>query len=129
MRNKRRRAGHSMSNSRPGLVFDAASGLLDRLDVDGYRHFVAYDRAAGLQRHVNVDPEVVAVQHDRRLEAGDLAVAHAGTDTVELQFEGDRLGDAFEGEFTVEDVVVAFGLHGGGGEPRGGVCLDVEEVG
>ncbi len=55
------RAGHSMSNARPGVDFDAASGLLDRLDLEGDRHLVADDRAAGFQRQVDVDAEVLTV--------------------------------------------------------------------
>ena len=40
------------------------SGLLERLDLQRDGDLVADDGAAGLQRQVDVDPEVLAVQHD-----------------------------------------------------------------
>src|ERR1700758_1086289 len=118
-----------MSNSRPGVDFNAASGLLDSLDLEGDRHLVADHRAARFQRQVDVDTEVLTVQHHRCLEAGDLTVAHARVDAVEVQVERDRPGHALEGELTAEHIVVAVRLHRAGGECRNGVLLDVEEVG
>src|SRR4029079_8426886 len=61
------------------------SGLLERLDLQGDGDLVADHGATGLQRHVDVDAEVLAVQDDRCLEAGNLTVAHARVDAVELQ--------------------------------------------
>ena len=103
------------------------SGLLERLDFEGDGHLVADDGAAGLERHVDVDAEVLAIQHDSGREPGDLAMAHAGVDAVELEVETDRLGDALEGEITVEHVVVAVLADGGRREGGRRVCLDVED--
>jgi hypothetical protein len=58
-----RRAGHSLSNSPPGVSISALR-LLDRLDVENDRHLVADNRTASFQRQVEVDAEVFAVQHD-----------------------------------------------------------------
>jgi len=41
--------------------------------------------APGFQRQIDVNAEVLAIQHDRRLETGDLTLAHARIDTVELE--------------------------------------------
>jgi hypothetical protein len=56
---------------RAGLAFrgrsrtvSVRSGLLERLDLQRDGDLVADDGAAGLQRQVDVDPEVLAVQHD-----------------------------------------------------------------
>jgi hypothetical protein len=50
-----------MLNSRPGVNSDAPLGLLDHLDLEGERHFVADNHAAGFQRQVDVNTEVLAV--------------------------------------------------------------------
>ena len=77
---------------------------------------------------VDVDPEVFAVQHNRRGEPGDLTMAHAGIDAAELEVEADRLGDTLEGEVAIERVVIAGLPNARRGEGRRGVLLDVEEV-
>src|ERR1700739_95076 len=84
----------------PASFSKRTSGLLDRLDLQRYRPLVADDRTARFQRQVDVDAEVLTVQHHRRLEAGDLTVAHARVDAVEVQVERDPPGHALEGELT-----------------------------
>jgi hypothetical protein len=41
-----------------------SSGLPERLDLQADGDLVADDGAAGFKRHVNIDAEVLAVQHD-----------------------------------------------------------------
>src|SRR5262249_52236649 len=87
------------------------------------------DGAARFEGHVDVDPEVLAVEHDRRCETSDLAVSHTGIRTVELEVQADRLGHTLEREIAVEHEVVAVGPHTGRDEGCRRVLLRVEIVG
>ena len=99
-------------------------GLAECLDRQADGDLVADDRAATLQRHIDVDAEVLAVQHDRCLEARDLTVAHAGVHAVVLEVQADRLGDALQGELTVDQnpspsaALRSTGRTRSGGSPR-----------
>src|SRR6185312_4116085 len=78
------------------------------LEVEVDRHVVAESEATGLERGVPTDTEVVAVDLRRRCRARlglAIAIRH---DAAELALERYRLGDATQGEVSVdgEDVTV-----------------------
>src|SRR6478609_11381872 len=66
------------------------------LELDG--DLVADDDAAAVHRHVDVDAEGLAGDLGLGREAGARAAVGVRTEAVELQLEGDGLGDALDGE-------------------------------
>ena len=95
------------------------------LDLDVFRN----EDAAGLERSVEVDAEVLAVDLGLCLEA-QTEVAEwvlSGSDLFNL--EVDRLGGALDGEVTGDGAVaVLINVDVGGGEGKLWVLLHVEEV-
>src|SRR6478735_370268 len=88
-----------------------ASRLLECFDLQGDGDLVADDRATGLQRHVDIDAEVLAVQHHRGFEPGDRAVSHPGIHAVELHGNADPAGHTLEREIAVQPVALTIGGH------------------
>src|SRR4051812_27314310 len=111
-------AGPGPAASGSGLVEDRLDGELD-LDL------VADQQLAAVERDVEVDTEVLAVDLGGRLETDPGVAVGVLLDTEELHVEVHGVGDALDGE-----------LAGGGGavEGRGherhrAALLHVEEVG
>src|SRR5439155_321400 len=90
---------------------------------------LADEEAAGLERHVPHEPEVLAVDVGGCAEADALVAHRGGAATVEVDLQGDGLGGVPHGEVTdqLPGVVVQW-PHFGRREGNGGVVLDVEEV-
>src|ERR1019366_1536653 len=104
--------------------------LLGRLDGDFHHDLVANNQAAVLERTVEVDSEITAVNLGAGLEAGDNDTrSHAGTLAQELQVKGDGLGDALDGHVGYHlELVVALGGDLRGLQFQRWVLLLFEEV-
>src|SRR5215210_1690226 len=90
---QRRRRGRP---SPEGLAGPAAggSGVLDRRDLELQDDLVADQNAAGLQRGVPGDAVVLAAYRHRALEAQPHVAERVGRGALELERDGDRVGDA-----------------------------------
>src|SRR5690348_7341486 len=108
-RTNRRRMGESLTptaasgdgrcQSRAGRACSPdGSGLKHSLDLEVDLHLVAHEELAAVERDVEVDPEVLAVDLGGRLEADALAAPRVGLDTEEVDVELDRLGDTLDGQ-------------------------------
>src|SRR3712207_3960908 len=103
----------------------AEHGLDLELDVD----LVAAGDGAAVHRHVDVHAELLAGDLGLGAEAGAGAAVGVGAEAVELELQGDRLGDALDGQVALDGPVGAVGADGGGPEGHLGVVAHVEEVG
>src|SRR5437870_3270565 len=72
--------------------------FLDRLDLDGQLDLVADDHAAGLQREVPGEPEVLAIDRRSRREAGAQLSPHVLLAAGVVDLENDLAGRAADGE-------------------------------
>src|SRR6476646_3856208 len=72
--------------------------LAARLDVDLDLELVAEGEAAGVERHVEGDAPVLAVEAAGRLEADDLGALHVLAPAGHLDVERDRVADAAHGQ-------------------------------
>src|SRR5437016_2299767 len=100
-------------------------GLDGQFDAGG----LADEDAAGLERHVPGEPEVLAVDLSGGAEADAHVAERGGAATVEVDLEGDGLGRAVHGQIAHELPRVApRRLHAGRCEGDRRVRLDIEEV-
>src|SRR3954447_19722069 len=95
------RGGRSSPN---GLTGPAAgeSGVLDRRDLELQDDLVADQDAASLQGGVPGDAVVLAADRDRALEAHAEVAERVGGGALELEGDGDRVGDALDGQVADE---------------------------
>src|SRR6478735_10306655 len=82
------------------------SGLLGELDVDDELDLLGDQDAALFQAGVPGQAPVGAVELAGGLEGGLVVAPGVGGDAVELDVEGDRLGDALDGQVAGEGVAV-----------------------
>src|SRR5690606_15492049 len=95
------------------------------LDVEDDLDLVGHDGGRELGR----DLEVAAVDLGGGLDTDDLAaLAHAVAEATQLGVQRHRLGDAVQGQLTVDDVAVALGANTGRAELERRELLDVEEL-
>ncbi len=106
-------------------VGGCGSGLLGELDVDDELDLLGDQDAALFEVGVPGQAPVGAVELAGGLEGGLVVAPGVGGDAVELDVEGDRLGDALDGQVAGEGVAVV----GGADEGDLGEGVDVEEVG
>src|SRR3954469_15857643 len=114
----------------PGVARRHDSGGAEHgldLELDG--DLVADDDAAAVHRHVDVDPVGLAGDLGLGGEGGARAAVGVRAEAVELQLEGDGLGDALDGEVALDGPVGAVSADAGGAEGHLGVVAHVEEVG
>src|SRR6478735_11494085 len=82
------------------------SGLLGELDVDDELDLLGDQDAALFEVGVPGQAPVGAVELAGGLEGGLVVAPGVGGDAVELDVEGDRLGDALDGQVAGEGVAV-----------------------
>src|SRR3954471_977794 len=106
-----------------GLVL-LEDGLHGDQDVD----LVADEKASAVHRDVEVDAPLLAGDRRGALEARAGAAPRVGLDAEELDVQGDRLGDALDGQVTGHEQALAAVLDAGADEGHRAVVLHVEEV-
>ena len=84
--------------------------LQDGLDGDGDVDLVADQQAAAVQRDVEVDAEVLAGDGRGALEADAGAAPRVAVGAEDLDVEGDRLGDALDGQVAGDEQALAAAL-------------------
>ena len=82
-----------------------------RFDLELEVHLVTDDDAAGFEDRAEVDPKVTPVQPADGSGSGARARLRVGRKAAEVKSERDRSGDSFEGELSVERVVVAIAAN------------------
>src|SRR4051794_7327160 len=102
--------------------------LEDGLHGDQEVDLVADQEASTVHRDVEVDAPLLAGDGRGALEAGAGAAPRVGLDAEELDVQGDRLGDALDGEVTGHEEPLAAVLDDGAGEGHRAIVLHVEEV-
>src|SRR5690606_17952828 len=106
------------------------SGLAQHgLDLEVHVHLVADHRAAAVERHLDVDAEVVAVDRGGGGEAGTGAAPRVLAESVDLQGQRHRAGHALDRQLTVQGEAVVGDAQAGRAEGPLRMVLDVEEVG
>src|SRR4051812_12757165 len=100
-----------------------ASGLLDGRDVELEADLVGDEHAAGLERGVEGDAPVLAVDRGGALEAGADVAERVLGEAGELEGHGDRLGGVADREVTGDREGVAVLLDRGRAE--GDLRVDV----
>src|SRR4051794_19743749 len=105
------------------------SGVLDGRDLELQDDLVADQDTAGLQRSVPGDAVVLAADGHRALEADADVAERVGGRALELERDGDRVGDALDGQVTdqLEGRLVQL-LHRGRDEGDLRVLREGEEV-
>src|SRR4051794_14969966 len=104
------------------------SGVLDRRDVELELDLVRDEDATGLEGGVPADAPVLAVDGRGALEPGADVAEGVLRGAGGLEDDGDRLGDALDGQVAGDGPVVAVALDAGGDEGDVGVGLVLEEV-
>src|SRR5690606_37106209 len=99
------------------------------LDGEGEPALVADEHAAALERLIPVEPDVLAIELARGLEAGNLHTRRIDPTALELRLERGRAGDSPDGELAIDRESVAVALDAGAVEGCDGVARGVEEVG
>src|SRR5262249_15025675 len=103
--------------------------LLDELEMDTQRHLVAEHLAAVGQLHVPVEPVVVAVDLGLQVESEPLVLVRSDGRAGELALGDDRLGDALDGQLSVDRELVALAGDRGRLEADLRGPVPVEELG
>ena len=124
-----RRAGPGVADPEHGVVQASNSHATSLASMSSsIDDLVADEHAAGLERRVPLDAEVLAVDRAGRREPGLGVAPRVLADAAELEVERDRPGDALDRQVAVQLVVAAGGLDAGRAERHRRVVLDVEEV-
>src|SRR5690606_1152708 len=121
--------GPRVTDGRPGPTAERGSGLLgDGADVELDLDLVAHQEAAGLQRGVPGQAEVLAVDLELGLEARPVVAERVLRGAGELGLQLHALGDAVDRQVARDDVVVAVRAHTRGGEGPGRLLAGVPAV-
>src|SRR4051812_1477922 len=98
------------------------SGLREHsLELEGDGDVFAQEHAAGLERGVVGEAEVLAVDLGLRGRAGLVVAVRVLAEAAEVELERDRLGDALDGQVAVDEEVAALSAHAGRDELDGRV--------
>src|SRR3546814_13490630 len=87
------------------------SGLERTLQLELERHVLADEDAAGLQRGVPRETEVLAVDDGLRRSAGLVIAVGVAAETAEVEGERHGLGRAADGQIAVHEEVAALDAH------------------